>query len=85
MTTALTDLETRLAAPGGSALRDALVARAARLETSLRARMADGLPRQDFPAWHSVAEAAAAAQTVLASWPVNDTAAPASSGPTHPL
>ncbi|KAB0593777.1 hypothetical protein F7Q88_18630, partial [Castellaniella defragrans] len=58
--TALTDLETRLAAPGGGALRDALAERAARMEATLRARMADGLPRQDFPAWRDAAEAAAA-------------------------
>jgi len=85
MTTALTDLEARLAAPGGAALRDALAARAARMEASLRARMADGLPRQDFPAWRDVAEAAAAARAILASWPANDAAAPDPSGPAHPL
>jgi hypothetical protein len=85
MTTALTDLETRLAAPGGAALRDALAARAARLEASLRARMANGLPRPDFPAWRDVAEAAVAAQAVLAAWPANDAAAPDPSGPAHPL
>ncbi|WP_276807894.1 hypothetical protein [Castellaniella defragrans] len=88
MTTALTDLETRLAAPGGGALRDALAARAARLEAALRARMAGGLPRQDFPAWRDVAEAAAAARAVLAAWPANDAAAadaPDPAGPAQPL
>jgi len=76
MDAALTDLETRLAAPGGSALRDALAARAAGLENTLRARLADGLPRTDFPTWQAVADAAAAAQSILAAWPANDAAAP---------
>ena len=83
MTAALTDLETRLAAPGGRVLRDALATRAAGLETARRARLADGLPRADFPAWQSMAEAAAAAQAVLAAWPVNDTAAADAPSP-HP-
>lgn len=71
---ALTDLETRLAAPGGSILRDALCARAARLEATLRTRLADGLPREDFPAWQAIADAAAAAQAVLTAWPANESA-----------
>ncbi|MCZ4329469.1 hypothetical protein, partial [Castellaniella denitrificans] len=57
MTTALTDLEARLAAPGGAALRDALSARAAHMEAALRARMAAGLPRENFPVWRDIADA----------------------------
>ena len=72
MTDVLTHLETRLAAPGGAVLRDALIARAARLETTLRTRMQNGLPRQEFANWQSVADAAATAQAILASWPAND-------------
>ncbi|CDM23283.1 hypothetical protein BN940_04046 [Castellaniella defragrans 65Phen] len=85
MTTALTDLEARLAAPGGAALRDALVARAAGMEAALRARMAAGLPRRDFPAWHDIAEAAAAAQAILAAWPANDAPSADPAGPEQPF
>ena len=82
MTPALTDLETRLAAPGGSALRDALAAQAAALETRLRVRLSQGLPRDDFPAWQDIANAAGAAQAVLDAWPANPApAAPAASPP----
>ena len=78
----LTDLETRLAAPDGSALRDALLARAARLDTTLRTRLADGLPRADFPDWQAAADAVAAAQAVLSAWPVPaSTPADDSAGP----
>jgi hypothetical protein len=84
MTTTLTDLEARLAAPGGAALRDALSARAARMEASLRLQMADGLPRKDFQTWQAMAAAAAAAQTILVSWPANDTPAAASQTPSFP-
>ncbi|MHA3904763.1 hypothetical protein ACTPOE_14690 [Castellaniella sp. WN] len=85
MSLSLTNLETRLAAPGGAALRNALAERAARLEQSLRARMAGGLPRQDFSAWQAAAEAAAAAREILASWPANDTAPPAPREPARPF
>lgn len=73
METTLTDLETRLACPGGDSLRDSLLARARGLERSARASMVSGLPRQDFPLWQAAADAAAAAQETLAAWPVNDT------------
>ncbi|WP_368643807.1 hypothetical protein [Castellaniella ginsengisoli] len=85
MTTTLTDLEARLAAPGGAALRDTLSARAARMEASLRLQMADGLPRKDFQTWQAVAAAAAAAQAILASWPVNDTPPADPQAPPSPL
>ncbi|SAI70011.1 Uncharacterised protein [Bordetella ansorpii] len=70
MPTALTDLEAQLAAPDGATLRDALASRAAALEARLRAAIAAGLPRDQFPAWQAAAEAAAAAQAVLASHPL---------------
>jgi|GEM_PF-811982 hypothetical protein len=72
MTTALTELEAKLAASGGAALRDELAARAQALENRLRARLAQGLARDDFPAWQAAADAAAAARQVLAGWPVGD-------------
>lgn len=72
MTQMLTDLETRLASPGGAALRDELAARAQRLEHSLRAHIAAGLPRPEFALWQAAAEAAAAAHEVLAAWPAAD-------------
>lgn len=71
MTISLTDLENRLAAPGGMVLRDQLMARVQTLETKLRARIAAGLPREDFPSWQAAAEAAAAARETLARWPAN--------------
>ena len=75
---AMTDLEAQLAAPGGAALRDELVARLQALEQRLRARVATGLPRGSFPGWQVAAEAAAAARETLARWRVetNDPAAP---------
>jgi hypothetical protein len=77
MSLVLTHLEARLAAPDGVLLRDELVRHAMVLEQNARARMSSGLPRQDFPTWQSVAEAATAAREVLAAWPVADTTSPA--------
>lgn len=68
--TALTDLEQRLAAPDGPAVRDALILQAKALQARLQARMAAGLSRTDFPAWQAAANAAAAAQEVLAAYPL---------------
>lgn len=70
MPAALTDLEAQLAAPGGNALRDVLASRAAALQSRLRAAIAAGLPRDQFAAWQAAADAAAAAQAVLASYPL---------------
>lgn len=85
MTTALTDLEARLSAPGGAALRDALSARAAHMEAALRARMAAGLPRENFPVWRDIADAAAAASAILAAWPANEASSADPPGPAQPL
>ena len=68
--TALTDLEARLQSPEGAALRDALAARAAGIERRLRERIAQGLPRDAFPAWQAAAEAARAAGDILAGLPM---------------
>jgi len=85
MTTALTDLEIQLTAPGGAALRDTLASRAVALEHQLRARIASGLPREDFPVWQAAAEAAAAAREVLAAWPVADASSSTAAAPAAAL
>ncbi len=82
MSTALTDLEVRLAAPGGAAARDELLARMSALEQQYRTRIAQGLPRDEFPLWQAAAASAAAAREVLATWPaVNESALAASAAP----
>ena len=60
-TTALTELEQRLAAPGGAALRAALAQRLAELEQSANQRLASGLVPVAFQQYQAVAQAAAAA------------------------
>ncbi len=71
MTTNVTELETRLAGPGGADLKDTLLEHAGRLERSWRARMAAGLPREAFAQWQAAADAAAAACEILQDWPAN--------------
>ena len=66
-TTALTELEQRLAAPGGAALRAALAQRLAELEQSANQRLASGLVPVAFQQYQAVAQAAAAAREVLAA------------------
>lgn len=63
--TALTELEQRLAAPGGGDLRAALMQRLAALEQSARARLDTGLVPVAFQQCQAVAQAAAAARDVL--------------------
>ncbi|CPN00780.1 Uncharacterised protein [Bordetella pertussis] len=46
---ALTELEVRLASPGGSALRDTLLSQLGELETRLRVRLHDGVGRDTYP------------------------------------
>lgn len=75
-TPALTDLKARLAQPQGAALRDELAMRVGALELRLRARIAAGLPREDFPDWHMAAEAAAAAREILARQRVDESSNP---------
>ena len=77
MSTLLTDLEQRLAAPGGAAVREELMAQASQLERRLRERIAQGLSRDEFPVWQAGAEAARAAHDVLNTWPMADASPPA--------
>ena len=58
MSTLLTDLEQRLAAPGGGAVREEWMAQTSRLEQRLRGRIAQGLSRDEFPVWQAAADAA---------------------------
>lgn len=64
--TALTELEQRLAAPGGADLRARLMQQLATLEQSARTRLDSGLVPVAFQQCQAVAHAAAAARDVLA-------------------
>lgn len=64
--TALTELEQRLAAPGGADLRAKLMQQLATLEQSARTRLDSGLVPVAFQQCQAVAQAAAAARDVLA-------------------
>lgn len=75
MTINVTELETRLADPGGAVLKVSLLEHARDLEQSWRARMAAGLPRDAFAQWQAAAEAAAAAAEILQDWPANSSPA----------
>ena len=84
--TALTDLESRLAAPDGAVQRDAMMARTQGLARRLRAELDAGLSRADFAAYSAVAAAADAATAVLADYPLSperggDASAPANAFP----
>jgi hypothetical protein len=68
MSEPMTDLEARLAAPGGDALRDQLQARLETVEADLRRRIAASVPRAEFAALAACADAAEAAQEVLREW-----------------
>ena len=66
MTIKMTDLEERLAQPGGKELLAALVARFTEMEAHHRSRMGlRPIPRQDFKHAFTFASAAQAARTVL--------------------
>lgn len=67
---AMTELEQRLASPDGVAVRDDLARQLAALEERLRARLAASLPPAQYADAAALAEAARAAQEVLARWPV---------------
>lgn len=69
--TALTELEQRLAAPGGAALRAELARRLAELEQSANQRLDSGLVPVAFQQYQAVAQAAAAAREVLAALPLD--------------
>lgn len=69
--TALTELEQRLAAPGGADLRVALTQQLTALEQSARTRLNSGLVPVAFQQCQAVAQAAAAAREVLADLPLD--------------
>ncbi len=66
--TALTELEQRLAAPGGGDLRATLTQRLTTLEQAARARLDTGLVPVAFQQCQAVAQAAAAAREVLTEY-----------------
>ena len=63
----LTELEERLAAPGGAELRASLSRRMASLEAAARAQLERGLAPAAFQNAQALADAARAAQEVLAT------------------
>lgn len=71
----MTDLEERLAAPDGAALRESLLKQLAGIDERLRLQMRSSLPRDEFATCESVSEAVQAAIQVLLAWPVH--------GPNH--
>jgi hypothetical protein len=64
----MTELEERLAAAGGAALRDELLTRLDSLEWRLRERLAASLPRAEYGRTAESAEAVRAARDVLRDW-----------------
>lgn len=72
----LTELEERLARPGGAALRAELLAQLEALESRLRRQLQASVPRSDFANYEAAAQAAHAAIEVLREWPVAAEAPP---------
>lgn len=66
----MTELEARLAGPGGAACRDALCGSLDLMGRRLRFQIAEGVPRAEFADWQAAADAVAAAGEVLRLWPV---------------
>lgn len=64
----LTELEERLATPGGEALRTQLLAQLAATHARLAQRLTGMVPRAEFPVLRASAEALHAAQHVLKQW-----------------
>lgn len=64
----LTELEERLAAADGAALRTELAARLTQTGLRLKHRLAAPLPRDEFAAVNACLQATQAAQTVLGEW-----------------
>jgi hypothetical protein len=75
----LTELEDRLAAPGGRELRDQLIAQLAQLERRLAERSRGLLPRDEFQLTGKALEAVRAAIYTLNQWVVGT--GPATSRP----
>ena len=72
----LTTLEELLCQPGAAQERDARLQRLDELATRLRQQLQASVPRNEYPTYAAVAEAAQAAQDVLRAWPMPDEAAP---------
>lgn len=65
----LTELEARLASPEGPALRELYRVQLAALAVAARAHLRQGLAPDQYHACTALAEAADAAQTILAEYP----------------
>lgn len=68
--TTLTELEQRLSAPDGEAVRQALLAQLSELHARLRQQLAASVPRADYENLAAQAQAAQAAREVLQAWPL---------------
>lgn len=75
----MTELEERLAAPGGAELHAVMHGRLADLEFVLSRRLAGSVPRAEFDTVKSSLEAVRSAREVLQQWPVGPS--PSSNGP----
>lgn len=64
----LTELEERLAAPSGDALRTELIVHLQQTALRLKTRLARPLPRDEFAAANACLQAVDAAQAVLGKW-----------------
>ena len=78
---ALTELEERLAAPGGQQVQEALLQRLDALAWRLRQELAASVPRADYPNHAAAIDAVQAAREVLAAWPVSTGTTEASTSP----
>ena len=70
MTSHLTELEEKLALPGGKVLQTQMVADLNAIAFRLRQQLATGLPRPEFELHQRAADAVQAALEVLQAWPV---------------
>jgi len=73
----MTELEARLAAPDGPALRQELLQRLEALDWRLREQLRASVSREAFAGYEAAAAAAQAAQQVLRDWPVAEDGTPA--------
>lgn len=81
----VTELEARLQSPGGAALLAELSLGMCDLENRLRARIAAGTPRKEFPAWKAAINAASAAREILACYQEAITDGPSASSSSSPF
>lgn len=70
----MTELEGKLAGPGGAALRDSLILQISAIEERLRRQLQASVPRDQYPGVASLAQATRAAQELLAQWPASSCA-----------